>query len=410
MKAPSREANRTLILLVISIAINYIDRGALSISAPLIAREMSLSPAQMGLLFSAFFWTYSALQPLAGWCVDRYNVNSILAGGYLLWSLATASVTWITRFGFLFGARLVLGAGESVAYPAYSKILTENFPENRRGFANAQVDAASKVGPALSTLIGGLLISRFGWRSLFLGLGLVSLIWLLPWIRWAPPSSRRTGKSAEARPGALQVLRQRETWGTSIGMFALGYAWTFLISWLPTYLINERGLSMRSVAVLGSLPFWAMAATSMIGGWWSDRWIAAGGGVTKVRKTFVAGGMLLCCVTLLPAAVVRTPQVSAALLVVSCSALGFFTSNVWAITQTLAGPLAAGSWTGIQNAVGNLGGVLSPALTGIIVSSTGSYVIPFAVSSGVLFIGMLSYFTLVGEIRELRWSENASHG
>jgi predicted MFS family arabinose efflux permease len=254
-------------------------------------------------------------------------------------------------------------------------------------------------------LVGGLLIARFGWRFLFLSLGLVSLTWLLPWIWWSAAANREVERKERIRPGTLQILCRRETWGTSMGMFALGYAWTFLISWLPTYLMNERGLSMRSVAVLGSLPFWAMASTSLLGGWWSDRWIASGGGVTRVRKTFLAGGLLLCSATLLPAAVVRSPLICAALLVVSCSALGFFTSNVWAVTQTLAGPLAAGSWTGVQNAVGNLGGVLSPALTGVVVSKTGSYFIPFALSSAVLFVGVLCYFTLVGKICEVRWND-----
>jgi MFS family permease len=403
--ARQREANRVLILLMFSVGINYIDRGALSISAPLLTRELALSPAQLGLLFSGFFWTYSMLQPLAGWLVDRYNVKRVFGAGYLLWSLATGSMAWIHQFGALFGARLVLGAGESVAYPAYSQILVQHFPENRRGVANSLLEAAAKIGPAISTLIGGLLVARFGWRALFLGLGIVSLLWLVPWILWGPTVGSSATKTEGSRVSVAQIMRRREAWGTSLDMFALGYVWSFLLSWLPTYLVNERGFSLRMVAVLGSLPFWAMAGTAVFGGWLSDRWIASGGSVTRVRKTFMNAGLLTCGAALLPAAAVHDATIAMVLLIISSAALGFFTSNVWAVTQTLAGPRAAGSWTGIQNAIGNLGGVLSPYLTGLIVGQTGSYYLAFAACSLVILAGVASYATLVGEIRPLDWTD-----
>ena len=401
-------ATRVLILLVLSVAINYLDRGILSVSAPLLQRELTLSPAQMGLLFSAFFWSYSVFQLLAGWLVDRYDVKQVFTAGFLVWCLATASVGWITGFGWLLTARVILGVGESVAYPAYSRILARDFPEHRRGLANALVDAGSKVGPALSTLAGGLLVSRFGWRALFLGMGIGGLLWLAPWIFFAPSGAESAPLKSRGRPTSMrQILRRREAWGACLGMFSLGYVWYFLLSWLPSYLVSERGLSMRNMAMLGSLPFWAMAATSVLGGWLSDRLIRRGASVTRVRKTFVIGGLLLCCVTLLPAAAVRSPELSVTLLVISCSALGLFTSNVWAITQTLAGPLAAGSWTGIQNAVGNLGGVISPILTGLVVGRTGSYYLAFATASAMLLLGAASYLIFIGEIGPLPWTVEA---
>ncbi len=411
MSLPATSATRILILLVLSVAINYLDRGILSVSAPLLRRELNLSSTEMGLLFSAFFWSYSVFQLVAGWLVDRYDVKHVFGAGFLLWCLATASVGFITGFGWLLGARVMLGIGESVAYPAYSRILARDFPESRRGLANALVDAGSKIGPALSTLAGGLLVSRFGWRALFVGMGIGGLLWLVPWV-FAAPASRRPAlvRESEQPIPMLDILRRREAWGTYLGMFCLGYVWYFLISWLPSYLVTGRGLSMQSMAVLGSLPFWAMAATSVLGGWFSDRLIRRGASVTRVRKTFATGGLLLCCVTLLPAAAVRSPDLSVLLLVVSCSALGLFTSNVWAITQTLAGPHAAGSWTGIQNAIGNIGGVISPVLTGIVVGRTGSYYLAFAVASGMLLVGAASYLILVDEIGPLQWTKASPKG
>ena len=152
----------------------------------------------MGLLFSAFFWSYSVFQLAAGWLVDRYDVKHVFSAGFLLWCLATASVGLTTGFGWLLCARVMLGIGESVAYPAYSRILARDFPENRRGLANALVDAGSKIGPALSTLAGGLLVSRFGWRALFAGMGIGGLLWLLPWAL-AAPSGRTSTLVRESR-------------------------------------------------------------------------------------------------------------------------------------------------------------------------------------------------------------------
>lgn len=398
-------AGGILFLLVFSICINYIDRGALSVSAPLIAQELSLEPTQLGLLFSAFFWSYASFQIVAGWLVDRFSVKWVYAGGYLVWSLATAATGFVASFPALLMARLLLGMGESVAYPACSKIIVQNFPETRRGMANALVDAGSKVGPGLSTLAGGLLVNEFGWRALFIGVGLGSLIWLLPWILSTGGDGNSSIHRAGEGPGMLEILRRREAWGTCLGMFALGYVWYFLLSWLPSYLVTERGFSMSAMAVLGSIPFWGMAASSLAGGWASDRWIGRGATPTRARKTFVAGGLLLCGAAMLPAAMVDDPALSVVLLTAACLSLGMFTSNVWAITQTLAGPLAAGKWTGVQNAIGNLGGVVSPMLTGWIVAETGSFVLAFAAASLVLLAGAASYLSLIGQIRTLVWRD-----
>ena len=192
-----------LALLVISVAINYLDRGALSISAPVLSQELRLAPAQLGLVFSAFFWSYASFQLVAGWMVDRFPVKWVYAAGYLVWSLATAAVGFIDTLPWLLAARMVLGVGESVAYPACSKILARDFPEDRRGFANALVDAGSKIGPALSTLVGGLLVVHFGWRALFVGVGLGSLLWLVPWVVLAQPESKPMVRSqTHVRGGA----------------------------------------------------------------------------------------------------------------------------------------------------------------------------------------------------------------
>ena len=197
---------RSLILLILSVGINYIDRGSLSIAAPILQKEMGLTPEQLGLLFSAFFWTYASFQIVAGWLVDRYSVNLVFGIGFMLWSCATAATGMVTGFAALLVLRILLGAGESVAYPAYSKILATGFPERHRGLTNGLIDAGSKCGPAIGTLLGGLLVAKFGWRFLFLALGLGSLPWLIGWALWAPKPIAAYHKTASAGPSAREIL------------------------------------------------------------------------------------------------------------------------------------------------------------------------------------------------------------
>src|SRR6266567_8182367 len=208
---------------------------------------------------------------------------------------------------------------------------------------------------------------------------------------------------APGRPDYFEMLGRREVWGTSLGMFALGYVWIFLLTWLPNYLVNERGYSMKEMAVFGSLPYWGMAAASLAGGWASDRWIARGGSATFVRKVFAGTGLILCAALLLPAGLVSDSKVAMGLLIGACVALGLFTSNVWAITQTLAGTEAAGKWTGIQNFIGNLGGVISPIIAGLIVEQTRSFFLAFAAAAVILVLGAGCYLFLVPRIQPIEW-------
>src|SRR5438309_3343881 len=173
-----------LTLLVASIFINYIDRSNLSVAAPLIQKQMHFTDSQMGLLFSAFFWTYSSLQlvGIAGWLSDRFPVGWVFAASFLVWSVTTLATGVLTGFAALFTMRLILGAGESLAYPCYCRILANEVPQHQRGRANAYLDAASKLGPGIGTFIGGLMMVRYGWRVFFVLLGLASLVWLIPWL------------------------------------------------------------------------------------------------------------------------------------------------------------------------------------------------------------------------------------
>jgi MFS transporter, ACS family, D-galactonate transporter len=406
----SRTMAHVLALLAISLFINYIDRGSLSIAAPLLKDEFHLSATQLGILLSSFFWTYALFLIVSGWLVDRFNVNWVLAGGFLLWSVATAATGLAHTFTTLLVARLALGAGESVSYPACSNLLSRYFPEHRRGFANAAIIAGMACGPAFGIFAGGLFIGRFGWRPFFLLLGLASLLWLLPWLHWTlrAPAAKAAAKSSSA-PSMLAIMKQRSAWGTCLGLFCMDYALYFLLTWLPFYLVRERHFSLDGMAKIGGAAYLLMAVCTTAAGWASDRWIVRGGSPTRVRKTVMFLGQLFAGV-LLAACVISGPALAIALLLLASGFWGASASNTWAITQTLAGPKASGKWTGLQNFLGNLAGVAAPALTGFILDRTGHFFWAFAITAIVTVIGSLSWVFVVGPIEEIDWGQSGQFG
>jgi len=406
-KALSRGHYPLLILLALSLFINYIDRGNLSIAAPLLRRELGLSAAQLGILLSAFFWTYAAFQMVSGWLVDRFDVGLVIAAGYFVWSAATSITGLAHGFAALITARLVVGIGESVAFPSYSKILSRHFPEVQRGFANAMIIAGFGCGPAVGALLGGTLMARFGWRPFFIVLGLVSMVWLLPWLRWRPKEDAAAASALLHAPAISQILRQRSAWGTCAGLFCGNYVLYFLLTWLPSYLVQERNLSLQRMGWTAGAAYVLTAISALLCGWLSDRQIAAGRTPTQVRKTFTAGGMAALAVFLL-GCVMGGPLVSLVMLMIASVAYGVYSSNLWAVTQTLAGPLAAGRWTGFQNLMGNLAGILAPALTGFVLDRTGRFFGAFAITAVIALLGSLSWIYLVGPLQEVNWDRAPS--
>jgi ACS family D-galactonate transporter-like MFS transporter len=402
----TKTQTRVLILLALSVGINYIDRTTLSVAAPRLAIELGINPELKGILLSAFFWTYASCQIPAGWLVDRYDVRWVFGAGFLLWSGATLATGFCSGFAALLVLRLLLGLGESVAYPSYSKIVAGNFPQTHRGIANALIDMASKLGPALGTLLGGLLVAEYGWRSLFISIGAVSLLWLIPWAMWGPKDRALAISHSAAAPGILEVLSKRDAWGTFFGLFGSNYIWYFLLTWLPSYLVEQRHFSENMMAQMGALPFLMIALSSLISGWVSDRWISRGGTPTRVRKFFVVTGLFMGTLVL-PAALVEDRIVCMVILVAASLSYGLCSSNLWAVTQTLAGPAASGKWTGLQNGFGNLAGIVAPYVTGLIVNQTHSYVLAFAAAALAAAGGGLSFLLIVGKVEPLNWRARA---
>ena len=414
----SPELTRLAVLLALSIFINYIDRGNLALAAPLIKDELGLSFYQVGLLLSSFFWTYAIFQIVSGWLVDRFPVNWVLALGILLWSAATLGTGLVRSFTTLLAMRLILGIGESVAYPSYSKIISRHFSEFQRGRANSLISAGQASGPAFGTLLGGMLIAHVGWRLFFIIFGIASSLWLLPWLKYM----RRRAQTTEAAPGPaivripsnespsasiLQILKQRSAWGTFAGLFAYNYLWYFFITWLPFYLVRERHFSVQRMSIITGMAFLTLATSALLSGWLSDKWIAAGGTPTRVRKTFTGAGPLIAS-SIMPVVMVANHGVAVALLLLSCVGLGMCTSNLWSVTQPLAGPATSGKWTGLQNFTGNLAGWITPALIGLIVQRTGNFFWVFVITGIVTVLGAAAWIFVVGPIKPVAWQQRST--
>lgn len=394
-----------LILLALSAFINFVDRGNLSAAAPLLKTELALSDRRLGILLAAFFWSYAFFQIASGWLVDHLDVKWMLAAGFFVWSVATAATGLAGSFALLLAARLVLGVGESVVYPSYSKILARYFLEDQRGVANSIIITGFYAGPAFGLFFGGILMGKYGWRSFFFVLGLLSMLWLLPWLRWMPRDRDQPSPANnphEESPGILEILKLRSAWGTCAALACLDYLSYFFLTWMPEYLYHGRHFSMNQMAGVMGVAYVVCALVAATCGWLSDRWIVGGATPTLVRKGFTSAGMVGAALFLMPG-VFAGPKLTSVMLVLVAASLGVSSSNVWAITQTLAGPRAAGRWTGIENFVGNLGGAVAPILTGFVLGGTGHYFWAFAITAVVSLLGAFCWGFWIGRVEPVVW-------
>lgn len=408
MTAPRDGPVRALVpLLAAAIFINYIDRGNLATASPLMAGELHLTNTQLGLLTSAFYWVYAPSQLFAAALVERLSAYRALALGVALWSLATVLTGFAGSFVLLLVLRVLLAVGESAGFPASSKLLAQYLPQHRLGSANALVSAGISLGPAVGTWLGGLLVARTGWRMLFVIFGALSLLWLLPWRRVTratlADSTRLPANKGTLAPGYRQILSRREFWGAALGHFGNNYSGYLVLSWLPIYLVRTRGYSMSEMAQLGGLTYALTAGLGLVMGSVADRLMARGAGANAVRKGMICPGICAGLIGMLMLARGTSHPVLAMLLGYSIFH-GLSSFNIFAIGQTLAGPAAAARWMALQNGIANVGGMVAPALTGIIVDRTRSFDSAFLLAAGVLVVGLLSWGVLIRRVEPLRWT------
>jgi MFS family permease len=403
---PGRIAGVLVPLLALAIFINYVDRGNLATAAPLIKAQLNISNTAFGVLVSAFFWIYAPGQVLAAWMAQKFNAYRTLTIGLALWSIATMLSGFATGFAMLLALRVLLGLGESVGFPASSKLMAQNLPPHLLGFSNGLITAGLMLGPAAGTFFGGLLIAHAGWRVLFISFGALSLLWLIPWLMNTRRLSADAHTLATAEPSFAKLLARRELWGTAIGHFCANYPFYLVLSWLPLYLVKVHGFTLTQMAQLGGLVYVLSAAFVLVFGYLADRWMAHGGSSTLVRKTMACVGGL-ATMTCMLACAEGDVRLAIAGLLLSSVGNGLTTFNLYAIGQTLAGPKAAGKWMGLQNGLGNISGIIGPIFTGWVVDVTGQFGPAFLAAAVVALIGVFCWLVVIPKIEPLDWDAGA---
>lgn len=422
-------ASRTVglvVMLSLALMINYVDRGSIATAAPLLSAELNLTPSEIGWVLAVFYWAYAPMQPVMGWLADRIGPALVLAVGLALWSLATAATGFAFGLVSLVVLRLLMGVGEAAFYPSALSLLSRNVPATQRARATATMQFGAVVGPALGTLVGGMIMKAYGWRTMFVVMGLLSLTWLLFWRRrvqaerkqraaaLAPPSAA-TPRDDDALRGSdppyWLILRQRALWGGMMGTFCSNYAFYFVFSWLPLYLFTERGLTITNMTLV-TAAFYVVDATSiLVAGYLLDAWIKRGATFNRAYKTALALSAAGVGLSLIASSLVTGLIAAFALLLLTGVMDGLNSPSNPSVTQTFAGPIATGRWMGLQNAVGNVAGMSAPVVTGYLVQQSGHYTSALIVAGCVALCGLIAWLVVVPEVKPVDWSaELARHG
>jgi MFS transporter, ACS family, D-galactonate transporter len=354
-------------LICTGILISYIDRSNLGIAAAFIMRDFHFEPHMMGILLSAFFWTYAAFQVPAGAILDRIGIRKVYAAAFLIWSLASAATALSRGMTEILVTRLVLGMAEAVGPIASLSIIRRSFSGPELGLPTAIYIAGQNAGPALGALLGATLIDRLGWRAMFAITGMGALVWLPFWWWLAPRDERRTTANAKATVQPVKwaaLLRSRAFWGMSGCIFLASYYWYFLLTWVPTYLTMSRGFSTLEMGRIMSVPLFAMAVLNIAGAVVADR-LAARLGVFRVRLLFAVGAYV-CSACVLLLLVVSSRAAVFPILLVSICTTGMGNSNFWAISQHAPPAYMVGRTIGYLNTISQAAGAAAPLITGLI--------------------------------------------
>lgn len=404
-------------LLGVGVLINFFDRICLSVAGPQLQQTLGLTPADLGLLFSAFFWTYALSQIPAGVILDRWGVTRIGRWSAFLWGIASTITALASGFAGIFAARCLLGIAEAASFPANSKATGYWFPRQERASSTALFDSAAKFSNVIGVPLVALAVVHFGWRW---GFGLVAALSFLYFAAfyaiYRNPSSHPRLSAAERKyieaGGAVaegqvsaspvgmlgHLLRSRKVWGLSIGFGAYGYCFYLFLTWLPGYLVQAMHMSILQSASFAAIP-WLCATVSdlVVGGWLIDHLIARGLDETRVRKTVLLVGMFFGLAVF--GATTTTDPVTAIIWIsVALSGLAAAAPVSWSLPSLIAPRGGVGTVAGIMNFSNNLMGAVAPIVTGITVGRTHSFTAAFLVAGVVLLAGIASFAFLLGRI------------
>ncbi len=406
----------TIGLLFIAMVNAYIDRGNMSMVAPVLAEELMLTSARKGYIFSAFLFGYALTQIPAGRLVDRFGVRRSYTFFYFLWGITAALFGLANVFWHFMTLRVILGVCEAVSGPASFKFIAAHFSKSERGLASGVFLAGTKIGPAIGAVLAAYLIEAFGWRMLFVLSGLVPLLWLLPWeILMRRIENRKDafavfqeGPSEESVSIPLRdIFSRAKTWGIFLGYFCYGYVWYLYINWLPSYLYDSLGLSIKETGWWSAYAYGGLAIVTVLAGFIADKLISKGKEEGTVRKGFVIAGFLSgAAVIFLP--FTTSHSLILGILIFAISGMGLATANTWSIMQTVAPSGTVGTFSGIQNFGATSGGALAPIIAGYLVGDTGSYGMVFVMAGMMMAVGIFSYIILIGKVEPMIFKNTKS--
>ncbi len=418
----TRKRFNILVLVFISVVINYMDRSNISIAAFALSEELELSSVQMGLIFSAFAWTYAALQVPGGILVDMVAPRILYTFMLSLWSIATFLQGFTNSFISLLGFRASIGVFEAPSYPANNKIVTSWFPEKERASAIAVYTSGQYIGLAFLTPTLVAIQSYMGWRGLFIVSGIIGIAWAGIWyLFYRDPKSHKKVSQEEldyiARGGGLveegskhqtkftfrwadfrQAFIHRKLWGVYLGQFCLGSIFIFFLTWFPTYLVKYRGLDFIKSGFLASIPFLAAFVGVLLSGFTSDYLMRKGFSSEVARKIPVLSG------TLLSVSIIGANYTESTFFVIFFLAIAFFGNGfaaiTWIFVSTMAPKHLIGLIGGVFNFIGGLSAVIVPMVIGFLVEDDNFEPALFFIGSLAL-TGFFSYIFLVGKVERI---------
>lgn len=419
----SRRTNtRFTILALVSIGttINYLDRTVIGISAPTMTKELGIDAAMMGLIFSAFSWSYALCQIPGGVFLDRFGTKLTYYWALTIWSFFTGLQGIAHGFLSLFGIRLLIGAAEAPCFPTNSRVVATWFPQKERATATGVYTFAEYVGLAFLSPALYWMVQAYGWRTMLIAVGSVGLLYGLIWLaKFHEPHQSKSANQAEldyirAGGGIVDggqkatkfrwaqisaLLRQKSMLGICLGQFACNSTNVFFLTWFPTYLVTERHMPWLKVGLVAILPFIAASVGTLFGGWFSDAILKRGVSLSLARKIPVISGLLLASVIVL-ANYVESDAVVIAILCVAYFAQGM-SALAWMIVSDIAPKGLLGLSGGIFNFFANAAGIVTPIVIGLLVRSTGSFVWALAFISIITVCGALVYFFMVRDLHRL---------
>src|SRR6201996_5810738 len=399
-----------LAMLVVAGVVNYIDRATLAVANPLIREELGLSIADMGYLLSAFLWAYAFAHLPTGAMVDRRGPRILLTAGPRLWSFAQLLGGLVQNFGQFFSARVLLGIGEAPQFPTGARVARDWFNQRHRGLATGVFNCASSLGTAIAVPLLTLLMLSFGWRAMFVIMGVAGLIVAACWylIYRNPREVSLTAEENAYRtqgdpPGQRTqvtfrewklLFRFRTTWGMILGYFGCIYLTWIYTAWLPGYLEIERHMSVKFTGFAAAIPFVFGVVGGVSGGYLADSLVRRG--VSPVRSRRYPATVALCgtAACTLAAAFVTSNALAIAFISASLFLLYVTSTCAWALSSVAAPTNCTASIGSMQNFGGYLGGALAPTVTGLIVQHTGSFA-PALVVGGLVGLGSAACYLFI---------------